>query len=46
MSMTRPVMTFFELLTSRVVSIVIAKNKGMLHMKWKLKSAALQIKYV
>ena len=30
-------MTFFDLSTSRIVSIIITKNIGMLHIKWKLK---------
>ena len=36
----------FDLSTSRIVSFVITKNKGKLHIKWKQKTAALQRKYV
>ena len=40
------IMTFFDLSTSRIVNIIIAKNIGMLHINWKLKTAVLQWKYV
>ena len=40
-----PLMTFFDLSTSRIVNIIIYKNIGMLHINWKLKTAVLQRKY-
>ena len=45
MTMIWPLMTFLDLSTSRIV-IIIAKNIGMLHIYWKLKTAILQWKYV
>ena len=41
-----PLMTFFDLSPSRIVRIIIAKNIGMLHINWKLKTAVLQWKFV
>ena len=46
MTMIWPLMTFFDLSTSRIVNIIIAKNIGMLHINWKLKTAVLQWKHV
>ena len=46
MTMIWPLMTFLDLLTSRIVSITITKNIGVLHIKSKLKTAVLQWKYV
>ena len=46
MTMVWPPMTFLNLLTSRIVSITITKNIGVLHIKSKLKTAELQWKYV
>ena len=39
-------MTFLDLSTSRIDSIIITKNIGMLHINWKLKTVVLQWKYV
>ena len=41
-----PLMTFFDLSTSRIVNNIIAMNIGLLHINWKLKTAVLQWKHV
>ena len=46
MTMIWPLMTFFDLSTSRKVSINIANNIIILRINWKLKTALLQWKYV